>query len=137
MNTPQNEAWTRALEKLQRFVPKAASFSAEEIAHAAQVAQKPVNWRQIRDFDDLDDIEIWQRIRPVGNETEDNQVTLIADACFMNDIGPITTSSAGLAPLIEDFVDHYDDQLFGGDVIIMFPLTLLVVHHDGLVAELK
>ncbi len=137
MSIPQGEQWTRAMASLQKIVPGASSFSPEAIAHAADAANKQVHWRRIPDFESLDDSDIWRFIKPTISTGADNAITLIADACFHNALGPIVTTNAELDTVIEDFVDHHDDEVFGGDVIIIFPSIVILVHHEGLTAELR
>ena len=139
MTTPQSSAWNRALAALREFVP-AAGFSYDDIAAAAELSGKPLDWTRIEGFDDLDDIEIWERIE-LADAAElgeaPHEIIIIADACYVHDIEPLKITLAELHVFIEQFVENYDEQLFGGDVIILFPNLMLAIHHEGVVAAIR
>lgn len=130
----RSDCWRVAIDALENLVGPLRNLLPDEIAEAAAASGRPLHWSSVAL---CDDVQVWAEIRPAWALSRDDEVIFIPDLSFTPGIGPFRVPWASVDTWIADFVDQHKDQVFGGDAIVISSLGCLVVHHEGMVAQVS
>lgn len=67
---------------------------------------------------------------------EGGGAVLVCDASYSDERGPISLTWGEMRAPVPDMVGELDDQVFGGDAVILTPAILVLVHHEGIFTAL-
>ncbi|MBK9037049.1 MAG: hypothetical protein IPL61_38355 [Myxococcales bacterium] len=102
---------------------------------AAKANGKPLDWRKL-DRSDLEDRQVWGVIASQLNWDPQATMTVVADACYGKGLGPMKMRFGDFEQWLEQFAERYNDEVFGGDAVLLCEEGLVVVHHEGIFAIL-
>lgn len=124
--------WALARTLLDKAFPGSIGFDPDDIASLG-----PDAWTPVVPADGSDSeiaTWLWSTFPPVRS----GLIVVVTFASYFRGIGPFFVDDAGLRALAQSHAERYADPFFSGDVAILDADhgRLLVVHHDGLVAQL-
>lgn len=131
-----DSGWQSALRALGRVIPGAKNFFLESIVEAIVEEGRGCTWAEIPCFAKGEDSEIWSFVASHTAVRPEEECFLVTDASFKG-AGPIHTTVVQLDSLVRTFIETYGDEVFSGDVIVVLLSSVVLVHHDGLVARIE
>lgn len=125
--------WRLAEAVLSEVLPGSTGFGPDEISGLFQNSWAPF------EVDDRDPVEVSREFLSHCELLLAGVMVVVAFASYEHDTGPFFINSADFLEFWESYAETYGEYPFMGDLVIVSPATgrVLVVHHDGLIAELE
>ncbi len=132
MKIEKSEPWRKAVTLLRRFAPGAVDFVPDHVADAIRSEGRGLSWEPLASFGGDDD-DVWHELFDrVPTLREGGGAVLVCDASYSDERGPISLTWGEMRGPVPDMVGELDDEVFGGDAVILTPAILVLVHHEGI-----
>jgi hypothetical protein len=126
-------SWAEALELLCQILP-GVELVGERISTAKlerliyeRMPEKP--WIRLTGDEDLD---IFDELAPHLATVEPHSFgVLVVDWCYRRNRSPFKLRLEQMRELIGGFCERYQDEVFGGDALLLFEDRCVFVHHEG------
>ena len=129
--------WDDALADLQLLVPTAVSFSSpDRLWAAADAIAGPAVARELRQWENLPDLEILDRVY-AGQPPLAGPVVAVTDHMFASGGSPARLPAERLRDFVAGYLVSAGECFFNGDVVILATdaARLTVFHHEGVFAH--
>lgn len=138
--TTSSVSWSVAFTALCRVVPGAEvvgeRISTKWLERLIYERDPDSTWTRIgaHGGDDLDVFkEIYTQLEDLDAESF---AVIIADKSYYDGYSPFGMAFEHVREFVDSFHERYEDELFSGDVLILFEDRCVFVHHEGLYAVL-
>lgn len=133
-------SWTAALAALCRVVPGAEvvgeRISTKRLEQLIFEREPGITWVPVAAHGG-DDLEVFEEIAArLGDLDPASFAVILGDRSYHADCSPFGMTVHEIREFVDSFHERFEDELFSGDVLLLFEDRCIFVHHEGVCAAL-